>query len=215
MKVLDDKVAKLDADLLEMALHLEEKFYPHILTTISGRSHAIVKGMQSGLSAGIDHGKACRSLKDVVAYNPSVEAYYNFALQRLREVDFPLLIELISPKDVSVADIMNLLRLESPLANTLRMSDLQPDVEQLILPIYRNVAAQQSALVDVLVPLVEPLSAENLTGVVGTSNSVPTIVATTTALSTTFASTSSVHHITIDDYEVVSADGQEDAQGNV
>nr|GFD21827.1 hypothetical protein [Tanacetum cinerariifolium] len=37
MKIVDDKVAKLDADLLEMACHLEEKFYPHLLTTISGR----------------------------------------------------------------------------------------------------------------------------------------------------------------------------------
>nr|GEV15255.1 hypothetical protein [Tanacetum cinerariifolium] len=243
MKVLDDKMAKLDADLLEMALHMEEKFYPHLLTTISGRSRAIVKGIQSGLSAGIDHGKACRSLKDVVAYNPSAEADYNSALQRLHEVDFPLLVELISHKDVSVADIMNLLRLESLLANALGMSDLQHDVEQLMLPIYRsedqvvlgetslsfalsvahsrvekirgNVTAQQSALVDILVPLVEPLSVENLTGVAGRSNSVPTIVAATTALSTTFASTSSVHPITIDNYEVVSADGQEDAQGNV
>ncbi|GKG54431.1 hypothetical protein Tco_0560086, partial [Tanacetum coccineum] len=37
MNIVNDKVAKLDADLLEMALHLEEKFYPHLLATISGR----------------------------------------------------------------------------------------------------------------------------------------------------------------------------------
>ncbi|GJZ45812.1 hypothetical protein Tco_0593408 [Tanacetum coccineum] len=116
MNVVNDKVAKLDANLLEMALHLEKKFYPHLLTTISGRrwllthdlkltvvkclnsqeyllalgariSHAIKKGMQDGLSAGIDHGKA--------------EA----------------------PR--------------GPLADAPRMSDLQPDVEQLTLPIHR------------------------------------------------------------------------------
>ncbi|GKA25347.1 hypothetical protein Tco_0711456 [Tanacetum coccineum] len=97
---LRDQVAKLDADLVEMALYLEEKFYPHLLTTISGRrwlltrglklvvvkglnspeylaalgsaiSRAIKKGIQSDLSAGIDHGKAGRSLADVVAYNPA------------------------------------------------------------------------------------------------------------------------------------------------
>ncbi|GKG61635.1 hypothetical protein Tco_0621344, partial [Tanacetum coccineum] len=38
---------------------------------------AIEKGMQSGLSADIDHGKAGRSLADVVAYNPAAEADYN------------------------------------------------------------------------------------------------------------------------------------------
>ncbi|GKD70930.1 hypothetical protein Tco_1325020 [Tanacetum coccineum] len=249
-----------------------KKLYPHLLTIISGRrwlltcglklnvvkclnsleyltalgsaiSRAIENGMQSGLSAGINHRKAGRSLEDVVAYNPAVEADYNFSLQRLRKVDFPLLAELSSHKDASVTDIMNPLRLESPLADAPRMSDLQPDVEQLMLPIHQfedqvvlgetslsfalsvahsqvekirgNVAAQRSALVDVWVPLVEPLSAENFMGVVGTSDSVPTIVGTTTVLSTTFASTSSVPPITTDDYEVVSADGQEDDQGNI
>ncbi|GKD24464.1 hypothetical protein Tco_1230678 [Tanacetum coccineum] len=60
-----------------------------------------------------------------------------------------------------------------------------------------------------------PLSAKNLTGTASTSGSVPTAVVTTTTLSTTFASASSVPPITTDDYEVVSVDGQEDAQGNV
>nr|GEW32593.1 transposase (putative), gypsy type [Tanacetum cinerariifolium] len=109
MNIVNDKVAKLDADLLEMALHLEENFYPHILTTISGWrwllthglklvvvkcldsleyltalgsaiSCVIKKGMQSGLSTGIDHGKAGRNLEDIVIYNPAVEADYNSAL---------------------------------------------------------------------------------------------------------------------------------------
>ncbi|GKG29200.1 hypothetical protein Tco_0416565, partial [Tanacetum coccineum] len=37
MNVVNEKMAKLDANLLEMACHLEEKFYPHLLTNISGR----------------------------------------------------------------------------------------------------------------------------------------------------------------------------------
>nr|GEV47935.1 hypothetical protein [Tanacetum cinerariifolium] len=80
MNIVNDKVAKLDVDLLEMALHLEEKFYPHLHTTISSRSRAIEKGMQDGLSDGIDHRKAGRNLEDVVAYNPVAEANYSFAL---------------------------------------------------------------------------------------------------------------------------------------
>nr|GEU32715.1 hypothetical protein [Tanacetum cinerariifolium] len=151
---------------------------PHLLTTISGRrwllthglklavvkclnsqeylsalgatiSHAIKKGMQDGLPARIDHGKAGRNLADVVAYNPDVEADYNSTLQRLCET-----------------------------------------------------------------PMVNPLSIENLTGEAGTSDVVPTTTATTTAMSTTFASTSCVPPITIEDYKIVSTDGPKDSQGN-
>ncbi|GJR79064.1 hypothetical protein Tco_0149849 [Tanacetum coccineum] len=251
MNIVNDKVAKLDADLLEMALHLEEKFYPHILTTISALgaaiSRAIEKGMQDGLSTVIDHGKAGRSLADVVAYNSAAEANYNSALQRLREVDFPLLAELKSHKNASVENIMNLLRLEGPLADAPRMNDLQPNVDQLMLPVHRSedrvvlgetslsfplsvthsrverirekVAAKRSALIGVWTPLVDPLSVENLVGEAGTSNSMPATVATTTALSTTFAFASSVPPITIEDYEIVGTDGlkdtQENGQGNV
>ncbi|GJT70908.1 hypothetical protein Tco_1030194 [Tanacetum coccineum] len=183
INIVDDKVAKLDVELLEMALHLEEKFYPHLLTTISGRrwllthglklaivnclnsqenlsaleaaiSRAIEKGMQDGFSAGIDHGKAGRSLADVVAYNQAMEADYNSALQRLR-----------------------------PLADAPGISNLQPHVDQLMLHVHRsedqvvlgetslsfalsvthshverikeNVAAKRSALIDVWTPLVD------------------------------------------------------------
>ncbi|GJV82478.1 hypothetical protein Tco_1522376 [Tanacetum coccineum] len=109
MKVVNDKLEKLDADLAEMACHLEERFYPHLLNTISGRrwllthglklflvkcmnsseylmalgvaiSRAIEKGMQSGLAADIDHGREGRSLADVAAYNPGAEADFNSAL---------------------------------------------------------------------------------------------------------------------------------------
>ncbi|GJZ48814.1 hypothetical protein Tco_0603004 [Tanacetum coccineum] len=198
MNIVNDKVAKLDADLLEMALHLEEKFYPHLLTIISGRrwllthglklaivkclnyqeylsslgaaiSRAIEKGMQDGLSAGIDHGKAGRSLMDVVAYNPAAEADYqsnyfesSMRVERIRE----------------------------------------------------NVAAKRSARIGVWTPLVDPLSAENLVGEAGTSSSVPATIVTTTAMSITFASASSVPLITIEDYEIVGTDGLENAQGN-
>nr|GEV62200.1 hypothetical protein [Tanacetum cinerariifolium] len=37
LKVVNDKLEKLYADFVDMSLHLEEKFYPHLLTTIFGR----------------------------------------------------------------------------------------------------------------------------------------------------------------------------------
>ncbi|GKA72645.1 hypothetical protein Tco_0778861 [Tanacetum coccineum] len=103
----------------------------------------------------------------------------------------------------------NPLRLEGPLVDAPGMSDLQPDVEQLTLPIHRlkdqvvlgetslsfalsvthsrverireNVAAQWSALIDVWVPLVNPLSAKSLISEASTSGSVLVVVVTTTA----------------------------------
>ncbi|GKG36987.1 hypothetical protein Tco_0447160, partial [Tanacetum coccineum] len=111
-----------------MALHLEEKFYPHLLTVIADRrwllthgmelatvkclrspeylsvlgeaiSKAIEKGMQDGLAAGITHGQEGRVLTNVAAYNPSAEADYISALQQLQSVNFSLLAELKSNKD--------------------------------------------------------------------------------------------------------------------
>nr|GEX78792.1 hypothetical protein [Tanacetum cinerariifolium] len=96
LKVVNDKVAKLDADLAKMAYHLKEKFHPHLLTTISDQREK-------------------RSLTDVAAYNPSTEADFNSDLQELRKLDYPLLSKLKSHKDESVKDIMNLLLLEGPL----------------------------------------------------------------------------------------------------
>nr|GEV18591.1 transposase (putative), gypsy type [Tanacetum cinerariifolium] len=184
MNIVNDKVAKLDADLLEMALHQEKKFYPHLLTTISGRrwllthglklavikclnSHeylspleaaiirSIEKGMQDGLSADIDRGKACRKLADVIAYNLSVEANYNFT---------------------------------------------------------RECCSEVSALIDVWTPLVDLLFVKNLMAEADTSDSMPTTTAITTALSTTFASASFVPLITIEYCEIMGTDGPEDSQ---
>nr|GEX60839.1 hypothetical protein [Tanacetum cinerariifolium] len=195
LKVVNDKVAKLDAYPAEMACHLEEKFYPHLLTTISGRSHgvainrAIEKEMQDGLAAGIDHGTEGRSLTDVAAYKPSAKADFNSALQELLEIAFSLL-------------------------------TAEPDIEQLKVPIHRsedhvvlgetslsfalsvshscvehiraNIAAERLALLDVWTLLFEPLSVHNLIGEANTSTSVSAATVTTTTLSTTFAFTSSI-----------------------
>nr|GFB02644.1 hypothetical protein [Tanacetum cinerariifolium] len=46
MNIVNYKVAKLDADLLDMALHLKEKFYPHLFTTIFGRRWLLTHGLK-------------------------------------------------------------------------------------------------------------------------------------------------------------------------
>ncbi|GJX26025.1 hypothetical protein Tco_0232321 [Tanacetum coccineum] len=112
IKEVNDKLEKLDTDVVAMVLRLEEKFYPHLLNTIAGRrwllthgmklaiakclnsteylsalgaaiGKAIEKGMQEGLSAGITYGIEGRTLTDIAAYNPSAEADYLAALHHL------------------------------------------------------------------------------------------------------------------------------------
>ncbi|GJS61053.1 hypothetical protein Tco_0655837, partial [Tanacetum coccineum] len=162
-------------------------------------SHSIKKGMQDGLAVGIDHGRAGRKLVDIVAYNPSVEEDFNFALQELCEVDFCLLAELKSHKDASIEDVINLLRLEGPLADDPGMNSLQPDVEQLRVPIHR---------------FEDQVVLGNLIGAASTSASIPAATGTTMALSTTFTSASSIPPIYVEDYEIIYADGRENSQGN-
>ncbi|GJY23578.1 hypothetical protein Tco_0397236 [Tanacetum coccineum] len=238
MKEVNEKFDKLIADFVEMALHLEEKFYPHLLITISRRrwllthsmelalakclnsteylsalgaaiGKAVEKGMQEGLSAGITHGAEGRKLTDVAAYNPSTEDDYLSALQRLQSVNFSLIAELRANKDASVDTIMNLLCLEDTLAERLGLAGSSQ-----VRKIKENIANHVSALRDIFVLLSEPLSAVALEGTVGTSDAAPCTADTTTALSIV-SSASTVRPISIDDYEVISADNQATVDRNV
>ncbi|GJZ73924.1 hypothetical protein Tco_0638070 [Tanacetum coccineum] len=215
IRVMNDNFEKLYVDFVVMALHLEEKFYPHLLTTIAGRrwlltygvklaiikclhspeylsalgaaiSRAIEKGMQDGLANGITHGQEGRVLTDIAAFNPSTESDYISALQELQDVNFSLLAELKSNKDVSTETLMNILRLDEPLAEILGLDESQSHVDQFLVPIHHspdrtiigatsllfsldvscnrvqkirdNIANHRSDLRDVFVLLVEPLS---------------------------------------------------------
>nr|GEY88834.1 hypothetical protein [Tanacetum cinerariifolium] len=280
IKDKEQKVADLDAvvtsvklqnDSLadQMALHLEEKLYPHLLTTIYGRrwllthgmelaiakclnsteylstigaaiGKAIEKGMQEGLYAGITHGVGGRTLTEVSAYNPSAEADYLSALQRLQSANFPLIAELKANKDASVEMIMNLLILEDALAEKLGLVESQPHVDQLMVPIHHspdqrvvgssalslsldvsssrirmireNIANHVSALRGVFVPLSEPLSAMAFEGMEGTFDAAPD---TTTALSVTSVFASTILPISTHNYEIAHTEGEEGVGADV
>nr|GEX86979.1 transposase (putative), gypsy type [Tanacetum cinerariifolium] len=174
MKVVNDKFEKLYTDFID------EKFYPHLLTTVFGRmwllthgmelaivkclnspeylfalgaaiSKAIKKGMQYGLSTGIVHGRQGRVLTDVAAHNPLAEVDYTYALQQLQNVNFSLLEELKSNKDASVKTVMDILRLEGPLAEKIGLNELQPNVDQLMVPIHRLTRKRAMELAEVKV----------------------------------------------------------------
>ncbi|GJV32080.1 hypothetical protein Tco_1392480 [Tanacetum coccineum] len=174
-----------------------------------------------------------RGLSEIAAYDTSMEGKYVFAVLALRNLEFNLLPQLELQKDASIADIMSLLHLEGPSAESSEGIRLQPSYEQLLLPIHRTediVVIRETSLsdlldlvhacvrkikegasshclsiLDVIGPLVEPLYFENLVGKASTSGVLAT-VAVTTALSTTFASTSSVPPIFIVDYGVLDAE---------
>ncbi|GKA04387.1 hypothetical protein Tco_0677168 [Tanacetum coccineum] len=153
----------------------------------------------------------------------------------------PITRKLKTNKDASVETLINILRLEETLAKRLGLNELQPHVDQLMVPIHHspdktvvgatalslaldvysvriqrireNIKNHRSALRDVFVPLAEPFSAATLKGTKGTSD-VMTDAATTTALSTILVSISTVNPISIDDYEVIEADNQTIVDGN-
>nr|GEV47076.1 hypothetical protein [Tanacetum cinerariifolium] len=111
---------------------------PKYLTALGGViGRTINKGIHDGLAADIYHGKAGRVLVEVAAYDPATEANYVVAVNALRAVDFPFLAQLASHKDSSMFDLMDLLRLEGPVAETLEAEQLQPSPDQLMLPIHR------------------------------------------------------------------------------
>ncbi|GJV43680.1 hypothetical protein Tco_1428216 [Tanacetum coccineum] len=182
-----------------------------------------------GLAAGIEHGQDGRCLNDLEAYNPSTEADFNSAVQNLRGLDFPLLQELSAKKDASIWDVMNLLRLDDVVAEVLGMTNLQPDVSQLMVPVYRNqdqavigrqvlsvaldichgrVQKMERNLIerlpflkDVFVSIDHPLSAEALTILPETPTEPPVTALTTTALSAVVVHPSFDPSLSVEDYE--------------
>ncbi|GJW94967.1 hypothetical protein Tco_0174639 [Tanacetum coccineum] len=235
VKELSDCVAGLDSELMDLARHLDEEFYPLFLTTIAGRrwiiGHgfrlaimkclqspeyvaafgaviglAIDKGIQTRLVVGIDHKKAGRGLADVVAYDPSVEARYVSDVLAFCDLDFNIISQLESQKDASIADIMNSLRLEGPSAKTSEVNRLQPAYEKLLPPIHQK---EDNVVVG-------ETSLSNSLNVVhdhvqkleeaSTSKVPPTAAATTTlSILVTAASASSIPPILVADYDVLDA----------
>ncbi|GJS65452.1 putative reverse transcriptase domain-containing protein, partial [Tanacetum coccineum] len=158
------RLAEIDADFTRCCMHFQKNFHPQLLNAIAGRrwllthgmkllmakclnsteymealgnafGRAIKKGMQEGLAAGIEHGQAERRLSDLEAYNPSAEADFNSSVRDLRGLYFPLLQELSAKKDASTWDVMDLLRLDDVVTKVLGMTNLQPDVGQLMVPV--------------------------------------------------------------------------------
>ncbi|GJS29595.1 hypothetical protein Tco_0490215 [Tanacetum coccineum] len=163
---LYNRVAELEAHVMDVSGRLEGEFYPAYLTALAGRrwllthgielamvkclkspeyqgilGHALGRavdyGMQEGLAAGHEHGVAGTPLSAVVAYNPeTAEGNYLDAVRALEEADFPLVHLLKSKKDSGMDEVLDCFLLDGPLADLPKAAHLQPCLEQLSVPIY-------------------------------------------------------------------------------
>ncbi|GJZ04260.1 gypsy type transposase [Tanacetum coccineum] len=251
MRPLETRLAEIDADFTRCCMRFQESFHPHLLNVVVGRrwllthemrllmakclnlteymealghafGRATEKGMQEGLTAGIEHGQAGTCLTDLKAYIPSAKVDFNSAVRDLRDLNFPLLQELFNKKDASTWDVMDLLSLDDAVAEALGMTDLQPDVSQLMVPIHhkqdrviigsqalsvaldicrrrvkkmeRNLTERLLFLKDVFISLDHPLSAEALI-------EPPVEVPVTNVLSTVVIVPHSSPSVSVEDYE--------------
>ncbi|GKD02108.1 hypothetical protein Tco_1177082 [Tanacetum coccineum] len=165
---LFNRVAKLEAYVMDVSDRLEGEFYPAYLTTLAGKRWLLTHGiqlaflkclksleyqgtlghalgravdfvMQEGLEAGYEHGTAGRNLFVVGAYNPeAAKASYINAVKALEDVDFPLVNLLKTKKDAGMDEVLDCFLLDGPLAGLPEAAYLQSCIEQLSIPIYHN-----------------------------------------------------------------------------
>ncbi|GJU05709.1 hypothetical protein Tco_1122139 [Tanacetum coccineum] len=163
---LYNRVAELEAHVMDVSGRLEGEFYPAYLTTLAGRrwllthgiqlallkclksskyqgimGHALGRaidfGMHEGLEDGYEHVIARRNLSTVDAYNPEVaKAIYINAVKALEDVDFPLVNLLKSKKDAEMDEVLDCFLLDGPLAGLPKAAYLQPCIKQLSIPIH-------------------------------------------------------------------------------
>ncbi|GJR03295.1 hypothetical protein Tco_0526279 [Tanacetum coccineum] len=166
--VLYNRVAELEAHVMDVSGRLEGEFYPTYLTTLAGRrwfltygiqlavlkcfkspeyqgilGHALGRavdfGMQEGLEAGYENGVAGTPLSAVEAYNPEdARTSYFDAVRALEDVDFLLVNLLKSKKDAGMDEVLDCFILDGPLADFPEAAHLQPCLEQLFVPIHHS-----------------------------------------------------------------------------
>ncbi|GJX77930.1 hypothetical protein Tco_0324741 [Tanacetum coccineum] len=207
MKEVNEKFDKLCIDFVEMTLHLEEKFYLHLLTTIFGRRWLFTHSMELAIAKCLNSTEYISTLG--AAIGKAVEKGMQEGLSAritygVEECQFSLIAMVPihhSPNQCVIG--------ASALSLSLDVSSSR------VWKIKENIANHVSALRDVFVPLSEPLSAMALEGTEGTSGAAPGTTDTTTALSIVVASTSTVRPISIDNDEVNSANDHATTDGSV
>ncbi|GJR32232.1 hypothetical protein Tco_1108464 [Tanacetum coccineum] len=128
MREMNENFDKLDIDLVELALHLEERFYPHLLTTISGRRWLLTHGLELAIA------KCLNSTEYLSALGAAIgKDVWNGVS------NFSLIIEFNIHKNVSWILLWNLITFgRISLHNRLGLIESQPHVDQLMVPIHHS-----------------------------------------------------------------------------
>ncbi|GJR30380.1 hypothetical protein Tco_1106612 [Tanacetum coccineum] len=220
---LETSPAGLREKLEMCCMHFQENFHPHLLNAIAGRRWLLTHGMKLLMV------KCLNSIEYMEALGNAFGPDFNSTVRDLRGLDFSLLRDLSAKKDASTLDVMDLLRLDDAVAEVLGMTDLQPDVGQLMVPVHhkqdkvvigsqalsvaletchrrvrkmeRNLAERLPFLKDVFVSIDHPVSAEALAILPETSTEPPVTTLITTALSTVVIRPNSDPFLLVKDYE--------------
>ncbi|GKB05648.1 hypothetical protein Tco_0833843 [Tanacetum coccineum] len=161
------RCVEMDARLDALSVDFDEELYPHMLTVIASRvghglrlavmkcaestelrqafanvvSAGIVKGLSEGLKYGMEHGKAGLELIAVEACDLEADSKYVVALHDLKDLNYPLIVELEQLKDAPLDIIMAALYLDSDTDEDAPqfIRDLCPSSSQLKIPVYPEV----------------------------------------------------------------------------
>nr|GEW11782.1 hypothetical protein [Tanacetum cinerariifolium] len=192
VRVLSGRVVELDSDLMSMVLHLDEEFYPRVLTAIAGRRWILSRVVKLVVMKCLQSAKYLAVLGEAIGR--AIDKGYAAGTPKANQLQ-------PSPKQL----MLPIRRLEDQMVigeTSLYFSlDVVHARDQRI---RGDVASHSLSLYDVMVPLIEPLSTENFIGEASTFGVLAT--AKTTALSTTFIQTSSVLSISVANYEVSGAE---------
>ncbi|GJY98423.1 hypothetical protein Tco_0515333, partial [Tanacetum coccineum] len=131
MKPLESRLAEIDVDFTRCCMHFQENFHPHLLNAIVGRSWLLTHGMKLLMAKCLNSTEYMEALGNALLTSILL-------CRDLRGLDFSLLRELFAKKDASTWDVMDLLRLDDAVAEVLGMTDLQPDVGQLMVPVHHK-----------------------------------------------------------------------------
>ncbi|GKC38463.1 hypothetical protein Tco_1050847 [Tanacetum coccineum] len=195
MAVVHEKFNKLYFDFFETCLHLEEMFYPHLLTTIVGHRWLLTYGMKLSVF------KCLNSSEYFSALGAAISKAIEKGMQDRLAAEITH-----DQEDASVEAVMDLLCLDEALAERLGLNDSQPHVDQLMVPVHHS---PDQTLIGARAL---SLSLDVSHGMGGTSSVVPN---TTTNLSVTLASASTIQPISMDYYEITHAEDQGNAVADV
>ncbi|GKB44477.1 hypothetical protein Tco_0889419 [Tanacetum coccineum] len=143
-QVLYNRVAELEAHVMDVSGRLEEEFYPAYLTTLAGRRWFLTHGIQlvvlKCFKSPEYQGILGHALGRAVDFGmqEGLEAGYFDAVRALEDVDFPLVNLLKSKKDAGMDEVLDCFILDGPLADLPEAAHLQPCLEQLSVPIHHS-----------------------------------------------------------------------------